>query len=67
MKLSAELILFDQVLKRLVQFLPVQFIHLQEEAFHPLIVHLLLGALLEDGEEFHAGDGIEGEDGVLAG
>lgn len=49
----------------MVEFLAVQFVDLEEEGLHAFVVHLLGCALLENGQEFHARDCVEGEDGVL--
>ena len=41
MELATKLILLYQILKRLIQFLSVQLVYLQEEALHTFIIQFL--------------------------
>lgn len=63
----AELVLLEGVFEGLVEILAVEFVDLEEEVLDFFLVELLAYLVLEDGEELHFGDGVEGVDGVLAG
>jgi hypothetical protein len=62
----AELVLFKGVAEGLVQLLLVELVDLKEEAPDGLISQFFRGLLLEDSQELHFGDGVEGVDGVLS-
>lgn len=47
MEFSAKFVLLQQVLKRLIQFLAIQLVQLQEKILHFFIIKLLQTPLLE--------------------
>jgi len=64
-KTFAKFVLLQCVFEGLVEFFLVQLVDLHEEVSDLVLAQNNIDPLLEDGQKFHLGDGVKGEDRVL--